>query len=182
MYIKEKIDLWEKTLKSERLYSGNIINVNKDLVEFANGDTKVREVVEHADLAVIFPVLDNGEIVLEKHYRHPHDSLVIEAVAGKRDLDEDINITAYRELEEETGLKAAEIKMVGMLQANPPYIKQLMYFFVAKGLKEGTMRRDKNEYMDIFSVSLEDLLRMIKDGEIQDMKTVAMATLYQLKK
>lgn len=181
MEIKEKIPLEEKTISSTKVYEGRVVTVYKDEVEFANGDRLSRDVVVHKDLAVILALLD-GEVVLERHFRYPDRNLIIEAPAGKAESGEKMDQVAIRELEEETGLHAEKVKFLGKLVSNPPYIKEDMYFYLADNLKQGKMNRDKDEFMDIFTVPLDELFKMIKEDEINDMKTVALAMLYQLKK
>ncbi len=181
MEIKERIPLEEKCLSSEKIYEGRVVTLYKDRVLFANGDTLQREVVVHKDLAVILPILDNGEVVLETHFRYPKREKIIEAPAGKAEQGEKMDQVAVRELEEETGLHANTLQYLGCLQSNPPYIKEDMYFYVATDLTQGIMNRDKDEFMDIFSVPMDRFLEMVKNNEIQDLKTVALAGLYLLK-
>ena len=47
----------EKTLKSELLYEGNILNLRRDLVTIKNGGTSYREIIEHKEAAVTFIIL-----------------------------------------------------------------------------------------------------------------------------
>ena len=77
------MDYFERTIKEERKYTGNIINVEKITVLLPNGKEATRDVVRHPGAAVIVPIKDNGNILLVKQYRKPCDMISLEIPAGK---------------------------------------------------------------------------------------------------
>ena len=88
----------EKTLKTERIYEGKIINLRRDEVTTVSG-TSFREIVEHNGGAVIAAVTGQGKMVMVKQYRKPAGRVMLEAPAGKIDPGEDPRDAALRELE-----------------------------------------------------------------------------------
>ena len=78
----------EKTIKSERIYEGNILNLRKDTVTVINGQSE-REIVEHGGGAVIIAVTKDNKIVMVRQYRKAAGRVMLELPAGKRDGDED---------------------------------------------------------------------------------------------
>ena len=92
----------EKTLTSEYVYNGKVIDVRRDDIEVSNGHKSVREVVEHSGGVTILAVKDNGNFLFVRQYRYPIKSVSLELPAGKLEKGEDPDFAAKRELEEET--------------------------------------------------------------------------------
>ena len=98
----------EKTLKSERIYEGAIINLRRDKVTVLHG-TSYREIVEHNGGAVLAAVTDEGKMVMVRQFRKPAERVMLEVPAGKIDPGEKPEETARRELAEETGYHARHV-------------------------------------------------------------------------
>ena len=77
----------EKTLKSERIYEGAIINLRRDKVTVQHG-TSYREIVEHNGGAVLAAVTDRGRLVMVRQFRKPAERVMLEVPAGKIDPGE----------------------------------------------------------------------------------------------
>ena len=100
----------EKTLKSERIYEGAIINLRRDKVTVQHG-TSYREIVEHNGGAVLAAVTDRGRLVMVRQFRKPAERVMLEVPAGKIDPGEKPEEAAVRELKEETGYLDWEFKV-----------------------------------------------------------------------
>ena len=101
----------EKTIKSERIYEGAIINLRRDEVTVQNG-TSMREIIEHNGGAVLAAVTSEGKLVMVRQYRKPAGRVMLEVPAGKIDPGESAEAAAKRELKEETGYTAGKIKFL----------------------------------------------------------------------
>src|SRR5690625_3624466 len=93
----------EKTINTERIYDGQIINLQVDDVTLPNGKTSKRELIKHPGAVAIIPITKDNKIVFVEQYRKPLEKSIIEIPAGKLEAGEKPEITAVRELEEETG-------------------------------------------------------------------------------
>ena len=83
-------------------------------------------------------------------------------------------VCAERELFEETGYRASEIKKLLSLKSTVAFCDELIDVYLATGLKkEGTQKLDPAEAIDIRAYSLDELISMIFDFTLQDSKTVA---------
>lgn len=162
----------EKTMKSERVYEGKIVNLRIDTVELPDKKYSKREIVEHPGSVGIIPITDDGHIILVKQFRKPVEKSLLEIPAGKIEINEEPKETAFRELYEETGFVASELEYLFEFYTSPGFSNEKMYLFVAKELVEGEAKPDGDEYIDVLKVKIEDSIKMILRGEIVDSKTI----------
>jgi len=105
--------LEETQLSSEAKYDGTLLHIRRDTVRLPDGKTATREYNIHNGAVCIIPLLENGEVLLERQYRYPLREVITEIPAGKLDApDEDPLEAAQRELREETGLRLTAITHV----------------------------------------------------------------------
>ncbi len=162
----------EKTLESEMIYRGKIINLRRDKVTVLHG-TSYREIVEHHGGSVIAALKDNGNVIAVKQYRKPAGRVMLEIPAGKRDPGESPDETARRELKEETGYTAEKLILLTRMYPSPGYTEEVLYIYLALGLTPGETDPDYNEAIDVCEYPLDTLLEMADRGEIEDAKTLA---------
>ena len=74
----------EKTIKSDRIYEGSILNLRRDKVTVLHG-TSYREIVEHNGGAVLAAITDEGKMVMVRQFRKPAERVMLEVPAGKID-------------------------------------------------------------------------------------------------
>ena len=168
------MNLEEKQLKAEYLYKGRIINLRLDEALLPNGNTALREVVEHPGGVCVAALTDNDEILMVKQFRYPYSEVVMEIPAGKRDKqNEDPLQCGIRELKEETGAKAENFISLGTLYPSPGYVGEIIWMYAATGLTFGENCPDEDEFLTAERVPLEKAVEMILSGEIKDAKTQA---------
>ncbi len=93
----------EKTISTEMLYKGKIINLRRDKVTSVNGVSE-REIVEHNGGTCCVALTVDNKVVLVKQYRKPFDEVCVEIPAGKLELGDTNPLEGIkRELKEETG-------------------------------------------------------------------------------
>jgi len=161
---------------SEIIYGGRILTLK--LVEVPG---KKLEVVEHRGAVVIMPFLSDSEVIVIRQYRYPVSEELVEFPAGTLEVGETPQSCALRELEEETGYRAGELELLGSFYASPGYSTELLYAYVARNLRKGSARPDVDERIKVEKVTLEELLEMVKRGDVRDSKTLATIALYLLK-
>jgi len=164
--------LAEETLSSELVYNGIFLRVFRDRVRTPDGHDTAREFLRHPGAVMMIPLLDDGQIVLERQFRYPLGRSFIEFPAGKIDAGEGLLECAQRELKEETGYVAADWTHLGGFHNAIGYSDEKIEVFLARGLTKQEARTDDGEVLEVFTASREQLLDWIGDGTVTDVKTI----------
>ena len=168
-----RMDYTEKQLSRRDIYRGRIITVHCDEVELSDGSVSRREIVEHHGGVAVLPVDADGRVYCVRQYRYAYGKSLLEAPAGKLEAGEDPLECAVRELSEETGFTAERYIPLGSLYPSPGYCSEVLYLYLALGLRPGEAHLDKGEFLDVETHSLDELLDMAMRDELHDAKTVA---------
>ena len=170
---KSLLDLTETTVSSQNVYDGELLHVRADRARLPDGKVAVREYITHPGAVVIIPLLDNGELVLERQYRYPLRQEFYELPAGKIDGGEDPLQCAQRELREETGYTAKKWRYVMTLHPCIGYSDEKLLYYVAEGLVFTRASLDEGEHLEVFTLTLSTAMDWVKTGKITDNKTVS---------
>lgn len=171
-----KLDALKETqLVSEQMFKGSFLDVRRDTVRLPNGYSASREYIVHPGACVLIPLLDNGDVVLEKQFRYPVGREMIELPAGKLDLNEDPLMCALRELREETGYSAGEWAYAGCMHLAIAYSTEVIHIYFVRGLVLGERALDEEEFLDVFTAPAEQLIAWCADGTVTDAKSVTCA-------
>ena len=168
-------------------FSGKRVSISVDMLQTDGGKNFLYETATVKNAVAVLPIMDNGDLVLLKNYRHPIKDSILEVPAGLiDDIDrlgsDKIEIelkAAQRELKEETGYTADEWSCAGEFYTSPGWTTEKVTLFVAKKLKAGVQELEETE-KDIIVVNtkLDKALFMIKHGAIKDMKTALLIQHY----
>ncbi len=161
----------EKTIESQMIYEGAILNLRRDKVTVPNGHS-YREIIEHNGGAVLAAITDQGKLVMVRQYRNPAKRVVLEVPAGKIDLGEDPETTAVRELKEETGYTAGKVRYLTKFYPSVGYTEEVLHLYLCTELVAGETNFDENECIEIEEYDIDQLCAMIMNGQIQDAKTI----------
>jgi ADP-ribose pyrophosphatase len=170
---KPSPDLTETTVSSRNVYNGELLRVRADLARLPDGKVAVREYITHPGAVVIIPLLDNGELVMERQHRYPLHRDFYELPAGKIDRGEDPLQCAQRELLEETGYTASKWRYVTTLYPCIGYSDEKLMYYFAEGLIFTGASLDEGEHLEVFTLTLPMALDWVKTGKITDNKTVS---------
>ena len=163
----------ETMLESKEIFNGRVIRVTVDKVQLEDGTTSTREIVHHHGGACILPYFADGTICMVRQFRYAMQQELWELPAGKLEAGEDPFEAARRELEEECGLTAEHYTSLGEFYPTVGYDTEVIYTWVATGLKETHMHLDADEFLTPDRVPLQKAYEMVMSGEIKDGKTVA---------
>lgn len=166
-------DYTEKMISSKKIYEGRIINLRVDLVALPGGKTTNREIVEYAGAVAVVPINEKGELLLVRQYRYAVGETLLEIPAGKIEPGEDYAASAGRELLEETGYEAGNLKHMISFYSTPGFTNEQIHLFLATDLKLNKQNLDEDEFIDVEKVNMKQALKMILSGKICDAKSVA---------
>ena len=164
--------LSEKTASSEDIFNGIVLHVKRDTVTLSNGGSAIREVIRHIGAVCVIPITENNEVIMERQYRYPLDKVILEIPAGKLDAPDEDRLSAIkRELREETGYTADSWTVLGDFHPAPAYSDEYITMYMARGLHKGTQDLDEDEFLDVYTIPLSELVEDVMSGKISDAKT-----------
>ena len=158
-------------VSSERVLDGKLIRVQSDRVRLPDGTESAREYVVHPGAVIIAAFVDVDTLVFEYQFRYPVRRHFIELPAGKIDPGEPHAETARRELLEETGYIANDWQRAVTLHTGIGYSNEAIELYVARDLKHVGHQLDEGEFLEVFTMSLDEAVAMVGAGEITDTKT-----------
>ena len=164
--------LQEVVVTSERVFDGSFIHVNRDRIRLPDGRQTHREYIVHPGAVMMIPVLQNGDVVMERQWRHPHGRAFIEFPAGKIDAGEPPLATCARELREETGYAAERLTFLTTIHNAISYSDEHIDLYLAEELTAGQAQLDDGEFLDVFTVAPAQVMAWVRDGTISDVKTI----------
>lgn len=169
-----KIELEERKLSREDIFRGRIITVHVDTVSLPNGETALREVVDHPGGVAVLPLDEENRVLAVRQYRYSFGRTLLEIPAGKLDHPgEDPYEAGLRELKEETGAVPGIYRPLGNIIPSPGCYGETLYLYLAQDLKMEEQHLDPDEFLRVERVPFDEMVRRCLEGEIEDAKTVA---------
>jgi len=170
---QDNAGILETTVDSKRVFDGLILHIDHITNRLPNGKLAAREVARHVGASAVVPVDEAGNVWLVRQFRAPIDQVLLEVPAGKLDFKgEDRLLAAQRELEEETGLRAASWTHLGDIVTTPGFSDEKISLYLARDLSAGKSHPDDDEFLNVVRVPLAELVAMIARGEVTDSKTI----------
>ena len=163
--------LEEKTISSDRVYTGKVITLKVDTVEIPGQGYQKRELVEVGGAVGIVAITDDNKVVLVKQFRKPIEKPIFEIPAGKLEKNESPKDCAERELKEETGYSAKNIKLIHKFFTSAGFSNEIMFVYLATGLTPGENNLDADEFLDVYEIELEEAYNMVLKNDVEDAKT-----------
>jgi 8-oxo-dGTP pyrophosphatase MutT (NUDIX family) len=164
----EKLKKWQ-LLQSKMVLNHPWCQVRQDEILLPNGKI-IDDYFVHIkpEVALILPITANQEIVFVCQYRHAVGDFFIELPAGSFDPNqESAEIAAKRELQEETGYTAQEIKKIATLYDRPSKDTNRLHLFFAENVsKTSKQQLDITEEIEVILIPIESVLTKIIQGEI----------------
>jgi ADP-ribose pyrophosphatase len=164
--------LIEKFYKRNTIFTGRAVGFRVDEVVLPNGKHATREYMDHPGAVAVIPFVDKDTIIMVRQYRHPVGRVTLEVPAGKLDKGEKPMACVKRELQEETGYRAAEIIKLNSFWPTPAFANEVIHIYSATNLVPAKQNPDEDEFIDTVKVKYAQALKMVKNGKIKDSKTV----------
>lgn len=166
----------------ELVYKGAIIDYYQDTIKVPNGNIVKWDLITHKGAAAVVAVQNDGRLLMVRQYRNALDRETLEIPAGALDTaEEPTEVAAARELEEETGYKAGKLEKLLTIRTTVAFCNEKIDVYVATDLTPSSQHLDEDEFLNVESHDLDELVQMILDCKIQDGKTVSAILAYQNK-
>src|SRR5262249_11501232 len=146
-----------RRLSSRAVYRGKVLSLDVDEVEEPGGVRATREVIRHSGSVAVVAVQDDGRIVLVRQYRYPVDEEVWELPAGRRDPGESPSQAAQRELQEEIGHLARDLRRIAFFYTTPGFCDEAMHVFRGTHLVPSAAKGDEDERIEVRAFTLPEL-------------------------
>jgi ADP-ribose pyrophosphatase len=130
-----------------------------------NGNQLVRYREICTQSIIVVPFLDNGKLLMNLEYRFGSDKVMVEFPGGEIEYGESPECAALRELEEETGYRAQNIKLVHSFYRSSAHTTELVYIAIATELTFVGEHRDKDEDIINLEVSLSQLEKHLASSD-----------------
>lgn len=163
----------EKTIQTEVKFEGRIITLQVDEVELPNGKTSNREIVKHPGAVAVIAATQDKKIILVEQFRKALERSIIEIPAGKIEVGEAPEITALRELEEETGYTTEKLHYIQSFATSPGFADEIIHLYFADNIEkmEQPVGLDEDEFVELLHVTMPEMEEMVKKQQIYDAKT-----------
>ncbi|MEQ6207291.1 NUDIX hydrolase [Enterococcus mundtii] len=166
----------EKTIQRKEIYHGAIIDVAVDDVRLPDGNIGKRELVFHPGGVGIIAFDEKDRLLLVKQFRKPLEKVILEIPAGKIDPGEKQapEITAARELEEETGYRAERLDHLTSMYLSPGFANEFLRIYHAVNIEkvEQPLAQDEDEVLELYALTLAEAKQAMSDQVICDAKTI----------
>lgn len=173
------MDYIEQTVKKNYIYEGKILKLRRDDAQLPDGRPCVREIIEHSGGACVLYIKEN-KVLLVRQYRYAYGESLYELPAGKLEAGEDPKQAALRELKEEAGVLADDLKLLYIMYPTPGYTNEKIYIYQAVSGKETASAPDEDEFLDVEYLPLDRVREMLERGELRDGKTIVALQAYLL--
>lgn len=157
---------------TKTVFKGKIFEVVQTTV-MLNGKPRVRDLVIHSGGAAICVIMDH-KILLVQQTRVGAGEKTLEIPAGMVEAGEDPKAAAMRELNEEAGLQAKELKLITSFWPTPGYDSEVIHVYRAidpYSVKD-KLPMDDGEDIETMWMDLEKAYQAVQDGTIRDGKTI----------
>lgn len=158
--------------ESTKVFKGKKISLYSPEFISKSGKPYRHDIITHPGAVVILPFLDEKTILLIKNYRVAIDEHLYELPAGTLEKDEAPELTATRELLEETGYQAKTMTKALDFYSTPGFTNELLHGFIAKDLIFNGQELEDSEQIEVIPTPFSQALSMIQSGEIKDAKSI----------
>ncbi len=166
---------FEREVSRRTILTGRKFDFEEVTLRARTGATIVRQCVRHPGAVVVLPILESGgerRVVMIENERFCVGRTLLELPAGTREPGEEPMATAAREVEEETGYRAATLRPLARFYTTPGLTDELMWAFAAWGLNDVGARPEEDESLSVRVVPAAEAVRLAESGGIEDGKSI----------
>ena len=163
-----------KVLGIKSVAKTDLFTVERVSLEFSNGEQRSYErfAGQSNSSVIIIPVHDQ-HIMLVREYAVGFEQYTLQFPAGRIDGDESPEQAANRELQEEIGFAAKQLKTLKQLAISPSYSSAKSYLVLAQDLFPQSQLGDEPEPLEVVRWPLDQLDQLHDHPEFIGARSVA---------
>jgi len=169
---KQLAEIRWRTISSRRIYTNPWLSLREDRVVLPDQRTTIYGVVTCGHCVGVLPFIDANTVLLIKQYRYVAQRVTWEMPTGGVHTGEAVEAAAQRELAEEIGYRAANLKWISTYHTSKSVMDETAHLFIGEGLEELALKPDDTEFIAVQPFPFEKVMEMVLASEILDSMTV----------
>lgn len=162
-----------KTLSTREVYRNKWMRLREDITEMPNGRTTIYGVCEFGQCVGVLPFVDDQHVVMVRQYRHPaRENQRWEMPTGGLAHGETWEQAAQRELMEEAGYRANDLRWVSSYHTSKSVCEEIAHLYIGRDLVAAAAPPDDTEFFERATLPFDQVLQWVLDSEIRDGMTV----------
>jgi ADP-ribose pyrophosphatase len=153
-------------IESKKIFSSRYFSVEELGLQLPSNKKVIHHSVQFNSTVTIFPITKNNEIYLINQYRYLLGGVVLGAVAGHLEKDEEPLIAAKRELMEEAGIQAKKYKKLTTIELARSGIRGQQHLFMAQDLEFEKASPEEDEQIELVRMPLKEAVEKVMSGQI----------------
>ncbi len=156
-------------LRRQQVADYKIFSLHKKQVRSPRtGEIREMLALQFPDWVLTLALTRQQEVVMVRQYRHGTEKVCLELPGGLVDPDDTSpELSAQRELLEETGFTVSNIRLIGVCSPQPAILSNRCFFYVAEdAVKTRQQNLDAGEDIEILTVPLKEIQAKIESNEI----------------
>ena len=159
-----------KVIQSKLIIDHRFIHIREDLLEHPEDGRRFHYLYlqSPSEAVATVPLTDDGGVILIRQYRHPVGRIIYDLPAGRAEAGEPVQQAAARELEEETGYRAAQWQALAYFNQFPGAMQVGTHLFLARELSPGPQRLDRYEDVEVVKMPFGEAMDLVMRGQVID--------------
>ena len=164
-----------RILTRRRITDSRFLRVEEIDLEFANGERRTYERLAGSGLGavIIVPMRDDDTVLLVREYGVGLDRYELGLPKGRLDHDETVEQGADRELKEEIGYGARELRILTTLSLSPAYMTHMTHVVLARDLYPERLAGDEPEPLEVVPWKLSELHALVAREDVSEGRSIA---------
>jgi len=157
-------------IQSKLIIDHRFIRIREDLLEHPEDGRRFDYfyLQSPAEAVATIALTDDGCVVLTRQYRHPIARIILDLPAGRTEAGEPPQQAAARELEEETGYRAASWQKLAYFNQFPGAMQAGTHLFLAQKLQPGKQKLDRYEDLEVVKMPFGEAMDLVLRGQVID--------------